>query len=149
MPRISVKHRFQNEITSTMEAVAWFMLLDSESEEDEEDYYDLLRTLAFAHDAISDMPEDETTTGSASEGDDEATSDDPEEGAKAPQALQPELKQGSKRPSSTSLESNDDNDGDGAQGTPTYRSKSKARGASTQRGRVRGKARRGCIPQNE
>ena len=86
---------------------------------------------------------DETATGSASEGDDEATSDEPEEGAKAPQALQPKPKDGSKMPSSTSLESNDDNDGDDAQGAPTYRSKSKARGVSTKCGRVKGEAGKG------
>ena len=55
MPRISDKRRLENELASTMEVVALAMLLDSDSDsETEEDYYDLLDTLATAHDAISD-----------------------------------------------------------------------------------------------
>ena len=57
MPRISEKRRLENELASTMEGATLAMLLDSdsESEEVEEDYHDLLSTLALAHDAISDL----------------------------------------------------------------------------------------------
>ena len=50
------KRRIENELASTMEAVALAMLLDSDTEfeeETEEDYYDLLSTLALAHDAVA------------------------------------------------------------------------------------------------
>ena len=56
MPRISEKRQLENEIASTIEAVTLAMLLelDSESEEVEEDYDDLLSTLALTYHAISD-----------------------------------------------------------------------------------------------
>ena len=56
MPRISEKRQLENEIASTIEVVALAMLLDSdsESEEVEEDYDDLISTLALAYHAISD-----------------------------------------------------------------------------------------------
>ena len=56
MPRISEKRQLKDEIASTIEVVTLAMLLDSdsESEEVEEDYDDLLGTLAFAYHAISD-----------------------------------------------------------------------------------------------
>ena len=56
MPRISEKHQLENEIASTIEVVTLAMLLDSdsESEEVEEDYADLLITLGLAYHAISD-----------------------------------------------------------------------------------------------
>ena len=51
MPRISEKRQLENEIASTIEAVTLAMLLDSDSvsEEVEEDYEDLLGTLALAY----------------------------------------------------------------------------------------------------
>ena len=51
MPRISEKRQLENEIASTIEVVALAMLLDSdsESEEVEEDYDDLISTLALAY----------------------------------------------------------------------------------------------------
>ena len=56
MPRISEKRQLENEIASTIEVVTLAMLLDSdsESEEVEEDYDDLLSTLGLAYHAISD-----------------------------------------------------------------------------------------------
>ena len=54
MPRISDKRRLENELASTIEEVALVMLLDSDSEpEEDSDYNDLLSTLA-PHDTISD-----------------------------------------------------------------------------------------------
>ena len=57
MPRTSEKRRLENELASTMEGATLAVLLDSdsESEEVEEDYYDLFSTLALAHGAISDL----------------------------------------------------------------------------------------------
>ena len=56
MPRTSEKRQLENEIASTIEVVTLAMLLesDSESEEVEEDYDDLLSTLALAYHEISD-----------------------------------------------------------------------------------------------
>ena len=56
MLRFSEKRQLENEIASTIEAVALAMLLDtgSESEVVKEDYGDLRSTLALAYHAISD-----------------------------------------------------------------------------------------------
>ena len=53
MPRISDKRRLENELAFAMEEATLAMLLDPDSES-EEDYYDFLCTLALAHNVISD-----------------------------------------------------------------------------------------------
>ena len=52
---ISDKRRLENELASTMQEAAFAMLLDLDSEPEEvlDSDYDLLGTLALAHDAIS------------------------------------------------------------------------------------------------
>ena len=58
MPRISEKRQLGNELVYTVEAAALAMILDSDSEFDSEgvenDYYDLVDTLALVCHAISD-----------------------------------------------------------------------------------------------
>ena len=52
MPSIFNKRRLESELASTTEEVARAMVLDSDSEPEEDS--DLLSTLALAHDTISD-----------------------------------------------------------------------------------------------